>query len=206
MTFRFILQPAMAIIAALRDGVHDARLGRQAIFLGLDPRRPHRGAQRTSVGGNYLDREDHHSWRRHGHHLPVEGARHILSGPGGGHRNFAGVCPLSSCCVAPSCASRVIGSPGPRPVEPRVREDDGEPRSQARCEHRTLVAPDGHVVSAHAHERRPHADVGDPHFAVADRLRLHHRAGVPEAARAGYHHEGRRAAQLRSRAWSAWAS
>ncbi len=28
MTFRFILQPAMAIIAALRDGVQDARLGR----------------------------------------------------------------------------------------------------------------------------------------------------------------------------------
>jgi len=28
MTFRFFLQPAMAIIAALRDGVHDARLGR----------------------------------------------------------------------------------------------------------------------------------------------------------------------------------
>jgi hypothetical protein len=30
MTFRFILQPAMAFIAALRDGVHDARTGRQA--------------------------------------------------------------------------------------------------------------------------------------------------------------------------------
>jgi hypothetical protein len=29
MTFRFILQPAMAIIAALRDGFHDARLGRR---------------------------------------------------------------------------------------------------------------------------------------------------------------------------------
>ena len=29
MTFRFILQPAMAIIAALRDGIHDARLGRR---------------------------------------------------------------------------------------------------------------------------------------------------------------------------------
>ena len=29
MTFRFILQPAMAIIAALRDGVKDARLGRR---------------------------------------------------------------------------------------------------------------------------------------------------------------------------------
>jgi hypothetical protein len=29
MTFRFILQPAMAIIAAARDGIHDARLGRR---------------------------------------------------------------------------------------------------------------------------------------------------------------------------------
>jgi hypothetical protein len=29
MTFRFILQPAMAIIAAVRDGVHDARVGRR---------------------------------------------------------------------------------------------------------------------------------------------------------------------------------
>ncbi len=29
MMFRFILQPAMAIIAALRDGIHDARLGRR---------------------------------------------------------------------------------------------------------------------------------------------------------------------------------
>ncbi len=29
MTFRFILQPTMAIIAALRDGVKDARLGRR---------------------------------------------------------------------------------------------------------------------------------------------------------------------------------
>jgi hypothetical protein len=29
MMFRFILQPTMAIIAALRDGLHDARLGRR---------------------------------------------------------------------------------------------------------------------------------------------------------------------------------
>jgi hypothetical protein len=29
MTFRFILQPAIAAIAALRDGVKDARLGRR---------------------------------------------------------------------------------------------------------------------------------------------------------------------------------
>jgi hypothetical protein len=35
MTFRFILQPAMAIIAALRDGVHDARIGRRPYFWAL---------------------------------------------------------------------------------------------------------------------------------------------------------------------------
>lgn len=32
MTFRFILQPAMAAIAALRDGMEDARLGRSPYF------------------------------------------------------------------------------------------------------------------------------------------------------------------------------
>jgi hypothetical protein len=35
MTFRFILQPAMAVVAALRDGVHDARLGRRPYFWAL---------------------------------------------------------------------------------------------------------------------------------------------------------------------------
>ncbi len=42
MTFRFILQPAMAAIVALRDGVSDARLGRTpylaAIVRGIEPR------------------------------------------------------------------------------------------------------------------------------------------------------------------------
>jgi hypothetical protein len=42
MTFRFILQPAMAVIAALRDGMEDARLGRTAYLLailrGVEPR------------------------------------------------------------------------------------------------------------------------------------------------------------------------
>jgi hypothetical protein len=42
MTFRFILQPAMAAIAALRDGVEDARLGRApyllSILRGVEPR------------------------------------------------------------------------------------------------------------------------------------------------------------------------
>ena len=35
MTFRFILQPAMAIIAALKDGIHDARIGRRPYFWSL---------------------------------------------------------------------------------------------------------------------------------------------------------------------------
>jgi hypothetical protein len=32
MTFRFVLQPTMAVIAALRDGVKDAKLGRRPFF------------------------------------------------------------------------------------------------------------------------------------------------------------------------------
>jgi hypothetical protein len=35
MTFRFILQPTMAVIAALRDGVGDARLGRRPYLWAL---------------------------------------------------------------------------------------------------------------------------------------------------------------------------
>jgi hypothetical protein len=35
MTFRFILQPTMALIAALRDGVKDARLGRRPYIWAL---------------------------------------------------------------------------------------------------------------------------------------------------------------------------
>ena len=46
MTFRFILQPAMAVLAALRDGLEDARLGRSpyfwAIVRGADGRRSER--------------------------------------------------------------------------------------------------------------------------------------------------------------------
>ena len=42
MTFRFVLQPAMAAVAALRDGVADARLGRtpylSAILRGVEGR------------------------------------------------------------------------------------------------------------------------------------------------------------------------
>ena len=35
MTFRFILQPAMAVIAAARDGINDARVGRRPYFWAL---------------------------------------------------------------------------------------------------------------------------------------------------------------------------
>ena len=35
MTFRFVLQPAMAIIAASRDSIHDARIGRTPYLWGL---------------------------------------------------------------------------------------------------------------------------------------------------------------------------
>jgi len=35
MTFRFVLQPAMAAVAALRDGVRDARLGRRPYLWAL---------------------------------------------------------------------------------------------------------------------------------------------------------------------------
>jgi len=42
MTFRFILQPAMAAVAAFRDGMEDARLGRTpyllSILRGVEPR------------------------------------------------------------------------------------------------------------------------------------------------------------------------
>jgi hypothetical protein len=42
LTFRFILQPAMAAVAAFRDGVEDARLGRMPYLLlilrGVEPR------------------------------------------------------------------------------------------------------------------------------------------------------------------------
>ena len=35
MTFRFILQPSMAVIAAARDGISDARIGRRPYFWAL---------------------------------------------------------------------------------------------------------------------------------------------------------------------------
>ena len=60
-----------------------------------------------------------------------------------------------------------------------------------------VVAAHRDVVPAHADERRPDADVGDPHLAVADRLRLHHLPGLPEAARVEHPEEQQGPASLR---------
>src|SRR5579863_5686072 len=45
MTFRFILQPTMAAIAALHDGVNDARMGRSPFFWTLLSNRAERGGR-----------------------------------------------------------------------------------------------------------------------------------------------------------------
>src|SRR5579862_5515036 len=45
MTFRFILQPTMAAIAALHDGVKDARMGRSPFFWTLLSNRAKRGGR-----------------------------------------------------------------------------------------------------------------------------------------------------------------
>ena len=114
MTFRFILQPAMAIIAALRDGVQDARLGRRpyvwALIRGVrDPQ----GRSGRLWEGDRLDGEDPDPRRRDGHRLPMGGVQDVLSGPGGGDRDLAGVCSLSRASRSHSRASRAIGSRRP---------------------------------------------------------------------------------------------
>jgi hypothetical protein len=56
MTFRFILQPAMAAIAAWRDGVSDARLGRRpCLWALLSGVRGPEGRSETPMGGGYFD-------------------------------------------------------------------------------------------------------------------------------------------------------
>ena len=49
MTFRFVLQPAMAALAALHDGIRDARLGRSPYFWTI-VRDPQRRARRLREG------------------------------------------------------------------------------------------------------------------------------------------------------------
>jgi hypothetical protein len=89
MTFRFILQPAMAVLAALRDGVHDARTGRRpylwAMLRGVRSAEGRRGrlwegivsTARILILGVVMD--------------AMGGLQDLLSGPSCGHRSLAGV-------------------------------------------------------------------------------------------------------------------
>ena len=109
MTFRFVLQPAMAAVAALRDGVNDARLGRapylSAIVRGVEGRgaRLWEGIVSTArilILGVVMDVI---------YQLVSSGC--VLSGRVGADRDLAGVCSL--CCFARThwahCAS--LGHP-----------------------------------------------------------------------------------------------
>jgi hypothetical protein len=83
MTFRFVLQPMMAGVAALSDGVADARLGRTP-YLSAIPFR--RGAtRRPPVGRNRDDGENPHPRRGHGYNLSARLSGRFLSGVSGDH-------------------------------------------------------------------------------------------------------------------------
>jgi hypothetical protein len=98
MTLRFIPQPAMAAIAALRDGINDAR--REQSISAIVPEQ-RRAIRRTLVGADRLDGENLDSRHRHGRHLPVAGAEDLLSGPSGGDRDLVGVRFVTCCCADP---------------------------------------------------------------------------------------------------------
>src|ERR1700751_5934793 len=91
--------------------------------MGLAARRPRpAGPQRTSVGGNHSDGEDHHSWRRHGHDLSMGGVQNLLSRSGGGHRHSARVRPLFI-VARPARAPRAsLGRPARIELSRQIRE------------------------------------------------------------------------------------
>ena len=79
MTFRFFLQPTMAALAALPDGIRDARARTQVVLLdGAVGHRTQRAARLRE--GADLDRAHHAARAQHGHDLPVQGVRPLLSG------------------------------------------------------------------------------------------------------------------------------
>ena len=77
MAFRFILQPIMAAIAALRDGVNDAK---SRLTLLLDA--AHQSI-RAPVRRTALHRTGHFTRAVHGRYLSVDSAQNILSRRGG---------------------------------------------------------------------------------------------------------------------------
>ena len=78
MTFRYYLQPSMAALAALPDGIKDARLGHKAFFwTALRDPTQHGGRLRE---GLVVDRARRAARDQHGRHLPVQGLRPVLPG------------------------------------------------------------------------------------------------------------------------------
>ena len=171
-------------------------------------RRQGRAARAQSLLLDHLRRSDA-AWRTPARRLDLDRPRHAARdqhGPSSTrYRVFDRFYPVEAVMMAmllPSfrisscagCTERIANAGGSRANAPVRRPDRGtglwkhiasksvfRPRSRSSCS----VAAHRHVVPAHAHERGSHADVGDPHVAVADLVRLHDLPGVREAARAG---------------------
>jgi hypothetical protein len=115
MTFRFILQPAMAAIAAFRDGARDARLGRTPYILAILPGvRSARRRRWPPVGGDRFDRENPDSCGRYGRHVSRgSSSRHFILARPPRSRSCWLLFP-ACCCEAPWSAPRAIGLLGQR--------------------------------------------------------------------------------------------
>ena len=123
MTFRFILQPIMATIAALYDGVEDARTGRSPYLWTIlcDPD----GARRPPARGTDLHRSGHSLGSVHGRRSIRSSSSMLFIRP---RRSSSRSCSRSSptcCCAALAPVSRAWGSArgsaSGHPVVPRPR-------------------------------------------------------------------------------------
>src|SRR5262249_1667767 len=90
MRFRFVLQPLMATIVAIRDGLKDVRSGRSPYFATVLGN-PQVG---TVAGGIKRNRKDPRSWACHGCDLSGHRVPDVLSRPGAGRGIGTSVCTL----------------------------------------------------------------------------------------------------------------
>ena len=182
MTFRFILQPTMAALAAIHDGIKDARLGRSPYFWTILQQSAE--TRRPASRGHRLDGADHPARPRHGCHLSIRGLENFLSGRSGADRPSARLpLPPAAWSDRADCVPWMAHATSD---SPRNRESDfhGEHHLEidpGQISTELIGAPHRHVVSAHAHECRPYADVHYPHLALADQLWIHDLSGLPEA-------------------------
>ena len=195
MTFRFFLQPTMAAIAALVDGIRDAREGHRSFFWAAwrDPtQRPGRlregmiSTARILLLGISMDII--YQFKVLNAFYPAGIGRHCNLARGRPIFYFSVDC-RTGCLL-------VVRPPGRDRRTGGAMENITSGSNSDLISRRAVLSSHGHVVPAHAHERRPHADVGDPHLAVADLLRLHDLSGVREAARPGHHHACRAPAAI----------